>query len=300
MNFPRRVRWPGAVAAVLLLGATPALAQEWGVVRQSYLYADTRLVVNVRADVPGEIQLVRGSRGWLDVAARADRGIAGMALGGHRREELVLTSMGAERVLYLVTVPENTRVDIRLPGTRFGQAFWPPHDMARYTWGQESRTGRAGAAAAAAVPDPARVAPEPVVAPQEGAAGPREAAYTAFAAARAPLRVEVPAGAAVRTLVVRVEPDAGFRVETGRPMSVTGSGQRYLRVHPRGEPMDVVLILPTGTRAFALYMGDAEVLRVADGQARALCAPVTEQRLGAGRHRFSFSSPASGMECGGG
>lgn len=281
----------GAVLTALLVGAGAAHAQEWGVVRQSYLYADTRLVVDVRADVPGEIQLVRGSRGWLDVAARADRGIAGMALGGHRREELVLTSMGAERVLYLVTVPENARVDIRLPGRRLGQAFWPPHDMVRYTWGAAERPG-----------------PEPTAVPAlghavdvaVGGAASLEGPFTPFAAPRAPLRVDVPAGAAVRTVVVRIEDVSGFRVETERPMSVVGPGQRRLRLEPRGEPIDVVLVLPSDTREFALHIGSDEVLRVTGGEARALCGPVTEQWLEGGRRRFSFSPPASGMECRGG
>lgn len=297
-SISRAPRWAGTALAALLLAPAPAVAQDWGVVRQSYLYADTRLVVDVRADVPGEIQIIRGSRGWLDVAARADQGIAGMALGGHRREELVLTSMGAGRVLYLVTVPENARVDVRLPGSRMGQAFWPPRDMVRYTWGgSTAASSPASPRAEEAPPHGGRAAHTARLARDADAAS-AEGAYTAFASPRAPARVEVPRGAAVRTLIVRFEQADGFRVAAERPMSVTGTGQRRLRVHPRGEPVDLVLVVPRGTRDFALHFGGAEVLRVDDGQAHALCGPVTDQRLEGGERRFSFSPPDTGMECG--
>lgn len=277
------------LTAAPLLVPAPAAAQEWGVVRRSFTFVDNTLSVEVRAGVPGELQIVRGGFGQVEVAARSDRGIAGMALSGRSRDELVLTAMGGDRVDYLVMVPENARVRIRVPGLQWGETFWPPQEQARFEWGR----ARPAASTAATMFAGIGSAPQAAAVADSGRGSDPETPFVSFAGGRTPELVEVPDPSDIGTLRVRVEGQE-FRVETGRPTSAQGGGRSVLEIRAAGEPLDVVLVVPTATPMFTLRFGDAEALRIRGGRAEALCSPVLTQRLDGGREWFTYTRPQDG------
>lgn len=282
MNTIQTFRAALVLAAGAAIGLAPASAeaQEWGVVRRTFTYVDSRLLIDVRADIPGELQIVRGGFGQVEVAARADQGLAGMALG--RRDELVLTAMGAGRVQYLVMVPDNARVRVRVPGQRISQVFGPFSGQARYRWGGERPAVRPAAAARGI---------EVTTLPQGGP-------YVAHTEGRAPDAVEIldPSDAsAVRVHVGGEE----FRLETDRPLSGGSASGRVVEISSDGDPLEVTMAVPRGTDSFTLRIGGADALRIRGGRAQALCRPVVEQRLAGGEAWFTFTVPQDGrLECG--
>jgi hypothetical protein len=115
-------------------------------VRQERLtFIGTTLEIEVLAESPGTLRLIQGRAGEIDVSARAVAGIAGFGLSGGDRGKLQLTAVGAERVEYLVVIPEGAQVRIRLPGNPVAQTLGTLQKTAVYNWGnsverRDSRT----------------------------------------------------------------------------------------------------------------------------------------------------------------
>lgn len=124
------------LASIVML-AVPmqeASAQEREVLRRTFTFIENDLTVEIDATAPGELQIARGGLGRIDVAARAANGFAGLGLAGGSADRLVLTAMGAERVQYLVMVPAEVRVKVRLPGSDRTRTLTSWDRIARYSW----------------------------------------------------------------------------------------------------------------------------------------------------------------------
>lgn len=265
-----------AAAAALLVGAHGAAAQEREVTRRTYTFLHDQLVINVIADAPGELQVLRGERGRVEVAARSADGFPGFGLGGNITRELRLTAVGAERVSYLVVVPENVRVTVRLPaGGEASLASRAP--SGQYRWpGTHTAQGDG----------PPETAAEPLLPTLPGGL------FLLHSSRWAPGTVDVPDLLSVRSLTVRFE-GADFRVAASRPLTLApGSGDRF-ELRLSGEPIDVVMYIPRGTAGFVLRSGGMRLLDSVGGRVRALCGGAVIQKPTPAQDWVTFY-PASG------
>ncbi|MDX1673246.1 MAG: hypothetical protein R3314_00485 [Longimicrobiales bacterium] len=306
-----------AAPLVALLLATPITAQEWQVAREQFVYVGTRLTIDVDVDAAGTLRLIRGEPGSVRIASRAQRGFTSSGLADDDR--LTLSAAGPGPVDYLVAVPENVWVSVRLPGRGLGQ------NVARGrtgSWEWETRDRSPGGISAPlprpdardpAPPPPTAGEPTPPTAPPgapEGAsrpASPVESApdtgrapesplYTTFSRSLAPDQVSVPDLSVIERVSVRLE-GPNFRVITSRPLAVEQGRKDRLEIRP-AEPMELVLALPAGTASFTLRLGDYTALIVDAGSITTLCAPVTEQWLSNDRRWFTFNPQDGGLDCG--
>lgn len=259
-----------------LLIAAPAAAQEWQVARESFAFAGSRLTILVDAETPGTLRIIRGMPGSVRIASRAPRGFTAAGLG--ERDELILSSAGAGPVDYMVSVPEEVWVQVRLPGSAFGESVASRTRSRTFTWGDAASAAR-------------QAAPEWVPPVDRD-----EPPYTTFSRPLAPAVVSLPDLTHVRSVSVRVEPGP-FRAMTSRPMSVSEGVTDYLEIRPGGPPMDIVLTVPEGTHDFRLVTAGVTAL-VVDGDAVAsLCAPMTDQRLSDGRRWLTFNPVDGALRC---
>lgn len=125
--------WIRIVALALAL-PLPAAAQESGVARQRFAFLENRLTIQVLVQTPGSLRVLRGELGQIDVAARAPDGFPGFGLAGSDGTELLLTAVGAERAEYVVVVPKQVRVVIRLPDRPVAEVFGTTDKLATYSW----------------------------------------------------------------------------------------------------------------------------------------------------------------------
>lgn len=263
-----------SIVLLALLTAAPAMAQEWQVARETYAFAGSQLTIRVEAQGPGALQVIRGGSGAVTVAARADRGFtAGGLTAG---EELTLTAAGAGPVQYLVAVPEEVWIDVRLPGGHIPTAIGAHTRSQSFHWGSAARAVRT------AETSPRATAPGTY--------------HTALDRSAAPHSVVLPELENVRSVTVRVEGQR-FRVSTPRPMGVQeGTGQTVV-VEPGPPAMDVVLTVPADTRRFRLVTGGDTALSIDDGEVTPLCAPRTEQWLSNDRRWLTFNPVDGTLEC---
>jgi hypothetical protein len=268
------------LAAALLLPAT-ASGQDANVARRTFSFIDSRLEVAVVSGAPGELQVVRGEAGRVDVAARSADGFPGFGLGGSPTRQLRLTALGAESVSYLVVVPEHVSVRVMLPEGSTA-------DIAPYT---ASSTYRWTAVSEVRLPDGSRADPgSPAIGALRTGALP-----VVHRSVWVPEVVNVPDLAAVRSLSLRVEGD-DFRVAASRPMVMEPGSRSRVDVRVAGEPLDLVLYVPR-TAAFALYSGETRLAEAADGLARALCGNVVAQAPTPEQSWVSFHPWSGRLDC---
>lgn len=284
MGLARR-RPPVAAAASLVLLpvglalSSPARGQDVGVERRSFTYLGSRLTVQVRDSVPGVVRLARGQGGEVRVLARARGGFATAALDTDGPDELNLTSVGARRAEYLVIVPSRVRIEVRLPGKDVDEDFGRLSPTATFSWDavEAPEAERGAAPTTSDAPTPATP-------------------FLAYEGSRAPARVQIPVPGRIRTLTVRIEGDR-FRVTASRPLEVTPGDGEVVEIAPTRGGLDVGVELPDGPGAFTLRIGGVTALVVESGRARALCAPVTSQRLPGGVRVFTFDPASGDLEC---
>lgn len=261
---------------LLILGALPAAAgaQEQDVARGSYPFFQRTLTIAVNARVPGELQIVRSRSARVDVAALASPGVASFALGGYRGDELRLTAAGAERAVFIVTVPERVYVSVRAPGTRrsFG-AFLPVETV---EWGGT---------------ETARREPAPAMVPGRGGY------FHVYGAALAPATILLPSLESVRRLDVRIEGNA-FALASTRALTVRSGSDDALVIDIDGDAVDLVLTVPAGTRTFRIRAAGETVLAVHNGNLAGHCSPAVVQSLAEGRTRVLLTPRAGRLECG--
>ncbi|HSJ33176.1 MAG TPA: hypothetical protein VK933_17165 [Longimicrobiales bacterium] len=258
------------LTAFALAVTLPAAADaQRDVTRRSYTFLEDRLVIEVLAEAPGELQVVRGQRGRVEVAARSSDGFAGFGLGGDYTRHLRLTAIGSDAVQYLVVVPEHVAVSVVLP--RGGTAHVPNRDgLASYRWGEDAgRADEIRSDAAAAAPG---MAVEPIV-PTTSAG-----LYVVHSGrGRVPSLVDVPELASVRSMSVRVEGD-DFRVAATRPLALTPGDAGHMVIRVDGEPLDLVLFVPRGSSGFELRSGSRRIADVAFGRPRSYCGNTVVQQ----------------------
>lgn len=137
----RRYRVTAMVSFVLALGLhAPAWGQDaarhsFFPARYAFSFFDRYLVVSVEEESPGALRLLRGGRGELRVTADAERGIAEVGFD-RERSELRLGGLG-DGFRYVVVVPPDVAVRVRLPGGGIPAAFDPPTSSALYSWPPE-------------------------------------------------------------------------------------------------------------------------------------------------------------------
>ena len=249
---------------VLALVAVPgaAAAQEYQTTRRSYTFMDNRLTVTVAAEAAGELHVIRGERGRVEVAARSDDGFPGFGLAGSPYRELTLTAPGAGRVQYLVVVPRRVSVSVQLPGERRSRSV--SGDGGVFRWGDDWPGD--------GLEDTGPILPTT-----------SSGLYVALVRTWAPRIVDVPDLAAVRSLSVRVE-GGEFRVAASRPLAVTAGDRSRLEVNVAGEPVDIVLYLPAGSSGIEVRSAGQRLAQVTGGHLRSACsgavvqAPTDHQR----------------------
>lgn len=264
--------------AAVLFGTTTAWAQERGVSRRSFPFFDNKLTIEVTADVPGELQLVRGEQGIVEVAARVPNGIPAFALGGRESDILRLTAAGGDYADFVVIVPEDAIVSVRLPD-RNGHQMGQMQKSSRYSWGGAGHEESKASPAYYSAPAPASRTP-----------------MTAYSNALAPRIVTVPNLNSVRTVSVRFE-GTTFQVSGTQPMSVTNGNPEHVEIRTGSEPQDVIVTLPVGTSDFGLQLAGKPAMKVVGGEIRVYCEPLMEQDLGYGRRWYTFTPEMGRLIC---
>jgi hypothetical protein len=126
-RFPNVAAVPVALAAVFAAAAPIAAQESSAAVAQarsaaaahgagSYAFFAREIVIEIVADGPGTLRVVRGAPGRLIVSGRSDASVPAVALAGHARERLTLAAGGAEAAEFVVTIPEHTQLYVALPG----------------------------------------------------------------------------------------------------------------------------------------------------------------------------------------
>ena len=268
------------IPLLALLVAGPTAAQEWQVAREQFVFVDTRLTIRVAADAPGTLRLIRGEPGSVRVASRSRQGFTTSGLSDD--DQLTLSAAGEGPVDYLVAVPENVWVDVRLPGTSLGES------VAR---------GRTGNWEWGAAREPQEQTPEwlPGTGPGDGPVGPL---YTTFSRDLTPREVAIPDLSVVARVSVRLEGQR-FRVITSRPLAVDEGSPRELVIRPAGPPMAVILAVPRDTPSFTLRLAGRTALILDGDTVTTLCTPVIEQQLSDDRRWFTFNPLAGSLDCSG-
>ena len=278
--MPRTHAVIAVVAAVALTSS--ADAQEWQVAREQFAFAGTRLTVRVDVEAPGSVQVIRGAPGSIRVASRAQEGFTSSGLA--EDDELTLTAAGAGPVDYLIAVPENVWVNVRLPGRSPGKSLARGR-TGRWEWDATDR------------PDDAPVT-EWLPGVDAGLGAPDDhTLYTTLVRDRPPDEVSVPTLDVVARVSVRLEGQR-FKVFTSRPLSLEEGSPRSLVIRPAHPPMDLVLTVPAGTPTFTLRLGGSTALIVDGATITTLCAPVTEQWLSNDRRWYTFNPLDGSLECG--
>lgn len=247
--------------------ATPGEAQEPGTARRSFAYFDRNLTVEVVADGGGVLHVIRGGRSRVDVAARADDGVAAFALGGMRGDRLRLGAAGHGAVEYTVTVPEQVFLHVQLPDRGY-PVLAENAPASTYRW-----AGQAEAHGPGAQPEVFPTYSDPTA--------PRELVFTDRTA--------------LRRLSFRVQP-GDFRIETSTPLQLTPGRRDRIEIRPAGEPMDFVVMIPSDTPEFTARVGDVVALSIRQGVVQAACSPVVQQTLADGRRWIDYT-PNRGWTC---
>jgi hypothetical protein len=270
------------IAILALLGSSAATAQEWQVSRESFAFAGHRLTIYVDSETAGTLRVMRGAPGSVRVAGRAPMGFTAAGLAEH--DALTLTAAGAGPVDYMVAVPHEVWVQVRLPGRALGEAM-SGHTRARtFSWGEAADRGGAV--------DHSR---EDALPPIEAGAH-HPSLLTTLTRDLAPAVVSLPELANVASISVHIEVGP-FRVLSSRPLSVAAGAPDRLEIRPAAPPLDLVLTVPAGTRSFRLLTGGDTALVVQGDYVSTLCSPSTRQWLSHGRRWLTFNPVDGILDC---
>jgi len=269
-----------ALTAAAFAGTAPIAAQEQDVARGSYPFFQRSLTIAVNATVPGELQIVRARAARVDVAALASPGVASFAMGGWRGGELILTAAGAERAVFIVTVPERVYVSVKTPAeTRSLGAFTPIQAM---QWGGNDE------ASVAPLHEPQPTLPH--VRPDA------DGYFPIYGAGTVPATVNIPSLAAVEHIDIHLRGDS-FRLGATRPLQVSSGGGDQLVIALAGDPLDLLFELPADTRSFRIVADGNIVLAVQDGRVARFCTPAMAQDLGENGVRIKLTPLRGRLDC---
>jgi hypothetical protein len=276
----------------LACGAASASAQE-DVVRRSYAFLADDIRIEVQTQLAGSIQLVRGGRATIDIAARVPDGIAAFGLGDRTTEILRLSATGAGSANFVVTVPERVNVSLWLPGnTDPVSVGLSPAELQRWSargGAPAPEPGPAGIRIGVARGPAARTAPPATF-------GTSFSPAPTYVSDRAPHVVSIPDPLNVRNVSVRIE-GSDFRVGSSEPLRTIPGNMDRLEIRTHGPPIDLVLQLPADVAGFMLKVGSEVAFAVNDGDARAFCSPVTTQDIDGGARWFDFTPRDGRLLC---
>jgi hypothetical protein len=280
------MRTIAAVAAALaLVSAAPLQGQQREINRALFTFGKTTLTVDVSVDTEGTLRVIRGQRGEIRVAARAVDGFADFGLKDRRGNVLQLTAVGTDRVDFIVVVPENVRLRVRLPDRPVSETFGMNQPVGTFSW------------AATPLPAPGHAFGEPgPETPVLAAAAPAPGLNIAHSASTAPRTLAISDETELRRLTVLLE-GTRFEVATDRALRLRGGHASTLEIRAPGAPLDLVVRLPADTREFLLQVGSAPALLIRDGAVSALCSPVIDQLLDAHRRSFTFTPTDGRLRC---
>lgn len=277
-----------ALAIVLVLPAE-GQAQLREISRSTYTFGKGNLTIDVQTETPGSLRVIRGRRGEIRASARAPDGFADFGLTDRRGNTLRLTAIASDRVDFIVVVPENVRVRVRLPDRPVSEVFATTQPLATYSWDPTELPGT--------VPPASGLSGEPR--PESRTAVPVPAAggmHVAISSNAAPRNFIVSDNTELRRLTVRWE-GSQFQVATSRRLALRSGASETIEVRAPGEPLDMVVTVPAGTREFELRVGSATALVLRDGDAAVLCTPVIDQEFDNGRRSFTFTPQDGRLEC---
>ncbi len=279
------------IAILALLGPSAAAAQEWQVSRESFAFAGSRLTIYVDAESAGTLRVIRGGPGSVRVASRAPRGFTAAGLAEH--DALTLTAAGDGPVDYMVAVPDEVWVQVRLPGRPMGETM-SSHTRARtFAWGEAVDPRRQAIDYGPEAMDYG--GREDALLPVEAEA-PHPSLFTTFTRDLAPAVVRLPELANIASISVRIEVGP-FRVLSSRPLSVSVGVPDRLEIRPAAPPLDLVLTVPAGTHSFRLIAAGETALVVEGDSVSTLCSPSTRQQLSHGRRWLTFNPVGGILNC---
>lgn len=268
-------------ATVALAWATApadAVAQQSEVMRDVYRFQGSSLEVDVDTESPGRIRFIRGTHSRIEVSGRAQNGFASAALGGYGVRRLTLTSLGADRVDFIVAVPAAVRVRVNWPGARRSELFGTLSDAATYAW--ETPV--------------ARPAFE-TIRPGNGRSG--EPGYMRGTPRRSlggptPLVLNIDDADRLERLTIRIE-DTPFGVTADRDFTARRDADAVRIAAPVSG--DLTILVPHGSR-FTVSLDGAPAIIIDRADVRVLCASILSQALPDGRHWLTLT-PAAGDGC---
>lgn len=258
-----------------LLLVTPVAGQERQVARRQYTFLDNTLTIDVLSEASGVLRVLRGEPGLVEVAARAPKGFPAFAMGGREGHDLRLTAMGAERVDFLVVVPEDVRVRIRLPDRRHVEIASSSRPAATYSWGPNPPS--TGEAPAVALPPPGGM-------------------YLSYYSESVPRVFSIRDVAGVQRLEVRFE-GTDFRVSTSRPVTIDAGRSDAIDFRAGQPPMNLVLTLPGDAADFRLVVGGKTAVEARSGEVRTFCERFISQRTQDGRRWYTFVASGDRLIC---
>ena len=264
------------LALVCLQPPREAVAQQSEVMRDVYGFHGSSLDVDVATESPGRIRLVRGGHSRIEVSGLALNGFASAALGGRGVRRLTLTSLGADRVDFIVVVPEDVRVRVHWPGARRSELFGTLSEAATYQW--DTPAGRPSIE---------------IIRPGSGShphRNDRDSAPTRSLGGSTPGTLDIIDAYRIDRLTVRIE-DAPFGIAADRRFDARRDGDRLGITAPAGG--DFTVIVPRGER-FVLSLDGNTAIEVRGYDVRVLCSSVLSQELPGGRHWLTLTPSSSG------
>lgn len=110
--------------------AAPVAAES---LERTFTFIGNELRITIAGPGAGTLRVVRGQLGRIEVVARSYGGIPVAALGSDVDGQLVLDSGPAARADYIVTIPRETRLGVRLAGHP-GATLSPLDQTASWSW----------------------------------------------------------------------------------------------------------------------------------------------------------------------
>jgi hypothetical protein len=261
--------------ALLAVGSAQTAAQERDVARRAFTFLDRNLTIEVVSEAAGALHVVRGEPGIVEVAARAPEGFAGFAMGGREENELRLTAVGGSRVDYMVSVPEDVRVRVLLPGRQHMEVASTRPAMT-YNWAAPATEQKQNGTAA-------------IIAPNA------DGMFVSYHAYATPRVLSIADVGAVTKLDVRFE-GSEFKIATSRPVQATDGSSTAINFNPGREPIAIVITAPQNARDFQLVLAGKTALEARGGALHSYCDQVITQQLPDGRRYYSYA-PADKLIC---
>jgi hypothetical protein len=275
-----RARFSGLCAALTAFTAlaasagTSLRAQEYEVSRRIYNFYDDRLDIEVLANSAGQLQILHGDGGRVEVAAHASSGIAASALATERGSVLRLTALGAKSAEYVVIVPEQADVRVKLPG-RSGWTDAARYASSKFRWDS--------------IPEPLELDytyPKPTL---EGRY------FVVSSRSTPPARLRLFHPEHIRSVEVRIE-GTEFMLASTEPLTNSPGVRELLDIDPGLSDVDLVIQVPSFTRSFELVAGDQTILRMDNGAVTSACGGGIRQQTPRGQERFKYL-PQAGLDC---